>query len=82
MTEQTEPDGAPQALTASLWFGAVGGGLAVIGLVAAVLMWSDMADSDIYTAVDKWLAVLAGLTLAGIGMTVAALGAVLARLGD
>ena len=68
---------------ASRWFGAAGGVLASAGLVAVVMVWSEMADSDVgYSTVDKWLAVLAGLTVVGVGLTVAALGAVIARLGD
>lgn len=82
MADELERRPAPGELTASRWFGGIGGGLAAVGVLAAVVLWSTMAGDDDYTSVDRRLAVLAGLTLAGIGMTVAAIGAVLAKLGD
>lgn len=65
--------------------GLAGGLLVLVGVVAAAAMYGDMDNTLLgpdYTAVEKWRAVLAALTVSGLGLVAAAVGAVITRLGD
>lgn len=87
--DETE-DGAPPT-TGTPTGGGGGSGLVlaglvlvVVGLLAGVLLWSEMSGDSFggpnYSTVDKWLAVLTALTPAGLGLAVIGLGMILARL--
>ena len=59
------------------WLGAGGLVLLAVGLLGAVVLWSETGEEGTYSAVDRWLAVLGGLTVAGIGLTVLGVAAIL-----
>lgn len=78
----TRPTDTTTPSTAPTWIGGAGLVLVAIGLLAAVVMWSDMGDGFDYTATDKWLAVLTALIVSGLGLVALAISAVLARMQD
>lgn len=71
---------------APTWLGGAGLTLVAIGLLAAVLMWTEMGSGDFdqpdYTTIDKWMAVLTALIVTGLGLTTVALATVVSRLSD
>lgn len=80
MTDQAErtTTTAQPNTSAPNWIGFGGLVLLVVGLLAAVVMWSDMGDD--YSSVAKWQAVLSGLLVAGVGLLALAGAAILGRL--
>lgn len=65
---------------AKTWIGVGGVALLMLGILGAVVMWSEM-DDDYYTTVDRWSVVLAGMLVAGVGLLALGLAAVLGRMG-
>lgn len=81
---ETAADTSSNGTTGAITIGGVA--LLAIGLMGAVALWSEMSgdsfgDPD-YTTVEKWLAVLAGLTVAGLGMVTLAIAALVSRSDD
>lgn len=78
---RTTTDNTATSNTATTWIGGSGLALIAIGMLAAVVMWSDMSGSDFgYTPIQKWQSVLTALIVVGLGLVTLAISAVLARI--
>lgn len=68
------------------WMTLAGFLLFAFGLVAAVSVFSEMNDSlfgeGSYDTVDRWIGVLAAVTVSGLGLAVAGIGMILGHLED
>lgn len=80
MAEEASPGTPGRALVM------VGMLIAVVGLLGTALLLSDMGgggavgDSTEYSSVDKWLAALAGTSVAALGVIAVGIGEVVAKL--